>query len=129
MKLNYDRANEKIKAWAGPLNVLSRLRASMDALGIRHTAYSKSPQAAQKALKDSYRKSDGLIQRISYQIPRHMIFVHKGVGKGTPITAVGSTKRKAKPWFNPVIESNIGDLADIVANELGDEIVNNILIK
>jgi len=129
MKLNYDRANERIKGWAGPLNVLTKLRVAMDTLGIKHSANSKSPQAAQKALKDSYRKSDGLIQRISYQIPRHMIFVHKGVGRGTPIDKVGTTGRKAKPWFNPVIEANIDDLGDIVANELGDEIVNNILIK
>jgi hypothetical protein len=58
-----------------------------------------------------------------------MIYVHKGVGRGTPIEKVGQTTRKPKPWFNPVVEKRIDELADIVAEEIGDSFLNNLLIK
>jgi hypothetical protein len=58
-----------------------------------------------------------------------MIYVHKGVGRGTTIDQVGSTNRVAKPWFNPVIERKIDELADIVAEEIGSEIINKLLIR
>jgi hypothetical protein len=58
-----------------------------------------------------------------------MVYVHKGVGRGTPIEKVGQTKRKAKEWYNPVIDRRIDELGDIVAEELGAAIVNNLFIK
>jgi hypothetical protein len=85
--------------------------------------------AAQRALTVRTPKKSGIISRISYTIPRHMIYVHKGVGRGTKIDQVGNTNRKAKPWFNPVIDANINKLADTVAEELGTEIINKMLIK
>lgn len=58
-----------------------------------------------------------------------MVYVHKGVGRGTPIEKVGQTNRKAKEWFNPVIDRRIDELADVVAEELGAALINNLLIK
>ena len=101
----------------------------MDDLGIRHASYSTSKVAAQRALTVRTPKRNGIIGRISYSIPRHMIFVHKGVGRGTKISQVGNTNRKPKPWFNPVVDANIDKLADTVAEELGTEIINKMLIK
>ncbi len=127
MSINYDKANEKIDGWG--TDVLGQLKTEIDAQGIRHSKKSDSPKAARESLTKTNRKNDGLIERISYRMPRHMVFVHKGVGRGTPIEKAGTTKRKAKPWFNPVIEKNIDRLADVVAEELGSAIVNNLLIK
>lgn len=126
-KINHDIANARIDNWG--TDRLQDLKNEIDALGIKHASYSSSPRAARAALTKTNRKADGLINRISYRIPRHMIFVHKGVGRGTPIDKVGTTSRKAKPWFNPVIEKHIDELADIAAEELGSSIVNNLLIK
>jgi hypothetical protein len=58
-------------------------------------------------------------------MPRSAIFLHKGVGKGHPI----SNPRTAKEWFSPVVDKNIEGLADIVANGGGNLIINNLNIK
>jgi hypothetical protein len=127
MAFNLDNANNRIQEWGS--DVESKLKARILDLGIRHRANSPSSRAAVNSLRTGFRKVSGLINRISYSIPRHMIFVHKGVGKGTPIEKVGQTNRIAKPWFNPVIDDKIEELADIVAEETGDAIINNLFIK
>jgi hypothetical protein len=103
--------------------------AEMNALGIVHLENSKSPVPAQQALKTSQRKNAGITNRVSFKMPRHMVFVHKGVGRGTKISQVGSTGRKAKPWFNPVIEKALPNLADIVADHSGTMVLNAVIIK
>jgi hypothetical protein len=103
--------------------------AQISSLGIVHRENSKSPVPAQQALKTSQRKKAGVTSRISFRMPRHMVFVHKGVGKGTKITQVGSTNRKPKPWFNPVIEKALPDLLDIVADHQGTMVLNAVMIK
>ena len=125
--VNYDMANQRIVGWSK--DTLVELRSEINNLGIRHMANSRSPQAAEKSLVARTPKKAGLVERVSYIMPRHMIYVHKGVGRGTKISQVGNTNRKAKPWFNPIIEKNIDALADIVAEELGSGILNNILIR
>jgi hypothetical protein len=127
MDINYDQANARIVGWSG--DTLVKLRSEINTLGIRHAANSRSPKAAEKSLVARTPKRSGLIERVSYIMPRHMIYVHKGVGRGTRISEIGNTNRKAKPWFNPVIEANIDGLADIVAEEMGSAIINNILIR
>lgn len=125
--VNFDVANAKIVSWAK--DTQGKLVQSIRDQGIRHSDRSKSPKAAERSLTVRTPKRQGLISRVSYSIPRHMIFVEKGVGRGTTISQVGNTKRVAKPWFNPVIEANIDALADIVAEETGDVIINNLLIR
>lgn len=127
VELDFSRTNGKIVGWSK--ETLAKLRAKISELGIRHAANSNSPKAAERSLAVRTPKRDGLIHRVSYSMPRHMIYVHKGVGRGTKITEVGNTKREAKPWFNPVIEENIDELATIVAEEMGSEIVNKLLIR
>jgi hypothetical protein len=127
VELDYSRINGKIVGWSK--ETLAKLRARINELGIRHAANSNSPQAAERSLAVRTPKRDGMIHRVSYSMPRHMIFVHKGVGRGTKISQVGNTKREAKPWFNPVIEENIDELATVVAEEMGAEIVNKLLIR
>lgn len=68
----------------------------------------------------------GLPTKMSFRFARHLVFVHKGVCKGMPIRRAGSGKRKAKEWFEPYIEKNIDELADIVAAGLGEHIVNSL---
>lgn len=127
VQIDYSKTNGKIVGWSK--EVLGKLKGRINELGIRHAANSNSPKAAENSLAIRTPKRYGLINRVSYCMPRHMIFVHKGVGRGTTIGQAGTTNRKAKPWFNPVIEENIDDLADIVAEEMGSEIVNKLLIK
>jgi hypothetical protein len=122
-----DAFNSDVNKWTKETK--SEVVSEIGALGIVHRENSKSPVAAQKALKTSQRKNAGLINRISFRMPRHMVFVHKGVGRGTKITDVGSTNRVAKPWFNPVIEKKLDELVDIVADHQGAMVLNAIMIK
>jgi hypothetical protein len=101
----------------------------MDALGIVHRSYSTSPVPAKKALRTGLRKKYGIVNRIGFRIPRHMVFVHKGVGRGTKISQAGSTNRKVKPFLNPVIDRNLDQLATIVADHGGTLIVNALMIR
>lgn len=125
--LTYDQTNKRITNWA--TKTKAQLIAEMQGLGIKHRKGSPSPKPAIQSIRQAIRKSGGLINRVGYKIPRHLVFVHKGVGRDTPIEKAGTTNRKAKPWFNPVIDKNMDELADIVAEEMGAAIVNNILIK
>jgi hypothetical protein len=123
----FDQANKRITNWAN--KVKQELVQEMGQLNIQHRKNSPSPKPAKQSVKQSTRKSGGLINRVGYNIPRHMVYVHKGVGRGTPIEKAGQTSRKAKQWYNPVIDRRIDELGDIVAEELGAAIVNNLFIK
>lgn len=101
----------------------------MDSLGIVHRENSTSPVPAQKALKTSEKKNAGVINKISFKFPRHMVFVSKGVGRGTKASQVGSTNRKPKDWFNGPIERRMDELTDIVADHHGTMVLNALLIK
>lgn len=125
--VNFDEANAQIAAWGK--SRVPELQQEMDRLGIRHSANSSSAKAARNSLRNTNRKNRGLINRISFSIPRHMVYVAKGVGRGTTASQVGTTNRRAKNWFNPVIDRNIDKLADIVAEEIGGALINNLLIK
>lgn len=127
MEPDFDITNAKIKLWGD--QTLGKLKAEFGNLKIEHRSYSPSPKAAVNSIVVRTPKSGGIISRVSYIFPRHMIYVHKGVGRGTKISEVGNTNRKPKPWFNPVVDANIDELADIVATEMGAAIVNNLLIK
>jgi hypothetical protein len=122
-----DAFNSDVSQWtrAAKEAVVSEISSQ----GIIHRENSKSPVAAQNAIKTAQRKKTGVTARISFKMPRHMVFVHKGVGRGTKITDVGSTNRKAKPWFNPVIEKKFPELVDIVADHQGTMVLNAVMIK
>lgn len=58
-------------------------------------------------------------------MPRSAVFLHKGVSRGHD----KNNPRKAKEWFQPVVDKNIDSLADIVSNGQGDLVVNALKIK
>ena len=122
-----DAFNQDVSSWSKKAR--QAMVSEMNALGIVHHEGSRSPVPAQQALKARVSKKDGTASRISFRMPRHLVFVHKGVGRGTKISQVGSTKRTAKPWFNPVVEQQLPELVDIVADHTGAMILNSIMIK
>lgn len=110
---------------------LHELIASFDKLNIVHRPASPSPYPARDILKAITAYRLGMPSKISFKFPRHMVFVHKGVGKGVPagIAGTSATKRQPKEWFNPVIEARIDKLATIAAENVADYIVADIGIK
>ncbi len=118
---------EDVKHWANKTK--SDAISKMDELGIQASSKSKSRVPLRRAIKASVRKKDGMPDRISFKLPRYAIMRHKGVGRGTKITDVGTTPRTPAPFLNPVIEQNIDELADIVAERQGNLIVNALTIR
>src|SRR5690625_4716827 len=115
-----EKINTDIKDWTKKAR--KNLRAEQRRLHIKHTPGSNWQRTG-------YRRSQGMISRISFKMPRHAIFVHKGVGRGTPISRVGQTKRRPKPWFNSVMDENLPELGDRIADDQADLIVNGIKIR
>lgn len=103
--------------------------------------------------KVSVKKYAGEASKIDFSMPYYMVFVHKGAGRGyggsktgeftsllggkrktntSSLGKMGTGKRKAKPFFNPVIEQLFPQLADIIANYHGDKVmakIEKILIR
>lgn len=98
-------------------------------------------------LKTSTRSYYGEVNRLQFNFPYYMVFVHKGAGRGyggvktglfsrgdgskgvtsrDSMGRMGTGKRVPKPWFNPVIEEKFPELADIITEYRGDQIALNI---
>lgn len=118
-----DQFNDDIKAWNN--KTYKGIIAEMDALGIEHRSYSRSPKPLQKSLTSKLRKQDGIVNRIGYQFPRHGIFVHKGVSRGHG----KANPRQRKEFLMPVVDKNFDELADIYLDGTGDLILNSLAIK
>lgn len=118
-----DNMNERIKQWDE--KDLNDLRSEMDRLGIQHSKNSPNKIPLRKALKSKLTQRNGLTNKIAYSMPVSSIFLHKGVSRGHP----KSNPREAKEWFNPVVDKNLDELADIVADEQGTMVINAINIK
>lgn len=116
MEGDISKYNADIQSWGKATG--TDLKAEEQRLNIKHSKGSNWHRA-------SFGRRGGMIYRVSFNMPRHAIYVHKGVGKGTPIGKVGQTNRKAKPWFNPVIEKRMDRLADAVAENQADLVVKS----
>lgn len=150
MPINFDKQNERVLDWASKME--SGLKGHSAALGITHRANSPSPGSSVDKIKHRERYRTGVVEVISFKFPRSLIWPHKGAGKGRggllgsvwydklgirrttnpkSLGSMGTGGRMAKPWFNDTIEGSGGveELANIVAEESGDAIVNNLLIK
>lgn len=91
------------------------------------------------AIRYLVRNYFGMANRIQYKMPRHLVFVHKGVGRGWPASRVADRAaawsaasgegRKPKPWFNPIVEKRIQELANIAAQNNAEVAAKRLMIK
>jgi hypothetical protein len=98
-------------------------------------------------LKGSTKSYMGEKNKISFTFPYYMVYVHKGAGRGyggiksgeftnkfggKSITSLaskgkmGTGRRVAKPWFNPVIEEAFPQLEQIITDYRGEKMILNI---
>ncbi len=101
------------------------------------------------SIKISYGRRYGDIERIGFKFMRHLIFVHKGAGRGMGgskgsswVTSSGQRKktnqrslgkmnrgnRLAKRWLSPVLDREVPKLADEVMRANLNAVVNAIEI-
>lgn len=149
-ELSFEKQNERIVDWANK-NV-NRLKGKSNSLGIVHRTDSPSSGSSVTKITDRFGYKKGAIERVSFRFPRQMIWTFRGAGKGQgglkgstwigpdgerkrtnpkSFGKMGTRNRRAKDWFNSVMDDarGVDELATIVAEETGDAIVNNILIK
>lgn len=121
--------NTTVQDWGR--KVRSELRSSVKASVKKDTQLSSS-------IRVSYRLKRGELCAIGFSFAREGAWIHYGAGKGyggdgsrtqwydrngnvrqanrDSLYKAGTGARKQINWFNPVIEANIEELADIVAN-------------
>lgn len=116
-----EKVNAVVKGWKDETH--TELKGQFTKLDIRHVERSPSQTAAVKILRSVVGYSFGLASKVGVKFPKHMVFVHKGVGRG------GEGNRKKKEWFNPVMDKQVEKLADDLAEEHADLAVNAINIK
>jgi hypothetical protein len=150
MAIDLTRQNDRVIDWAN--RSVGRMKSGGNALGIVHRSNSPSPGSSLDKIADKFRYKDGVIEVISFRFPRSLVWPHKGAGKGmggskgstwtdqqgnrhttkaSSFGKAGTGSRRPKPWFNQAVEGATGveELATIVAEETGDAISNNLLIK
>lgn len=120
--MEFDKINTRIKELSRESKMA--LVQEQRKLGMKHSTSDPLTDIKTRVSYDA-----GLANRVRYKFKKSGIYVHKGVGKGTPIDKVGQTNRKAKPWFNPVIEKYADLMMEEVADEWVDVAFNKILIK
>jgi hypothetical protein len=119
--------NQEVKGWGK--NTLSKIKSSGKDQGIQHRTNSKSDGSSIEAIKLSTAAKDGKIFRIRFVIRRHLVYVAKGVGNGTPIEKVGTTSRKPKPFLGDPIENSLPELTQIAAEHYGQNLINRLAEK
>lgn len=139
--------NKEVRSWSNETKRKMKLRTLQLVLNIG-PGHDRQTVAVKNYL--------GEASKIQFSFPYYMVFVHKGAGRGyggkktglfsTPqgskfskrktnprsMGKMGTGKRKAKPWFNPVLEERFPQLAAIVSEYHGGEAfdkIQKILIK
>jgi hypothetical protein len=152
IEISTEEYNKRIAAWTTSTGM--KIRAAIKSLT------SKGKGDLLRSLQGKNDRRFGDIDRIAYHFVRHGVFLHKGVGRGyimsggtvirgykpgkvmtamalnknrevKPVILSGAINRKPIEWFNPVVQSSVEKLADIIAEMRADQVVNatKIFIK
>jgi hypothetical protein len=135
--------NEAVMKWQRSL--AARLRATISV---------KSMAIAKDLKPNTYTDEYGIINRLGFSFPRHGIYIHKGAGRGqggyigskwnkiktingiavstgiirhTNPESLGKQdegNRHAFRWFDPIVESRLPELADIVSEHFSAMVID-----
>lgn len=142
--MSVENYNKDVNQWAGATKRKLKLK-------VMQLVAHRGPGLKQQ--KVSVKKYLGEASKIDFAFPYYMVFVHKGAGRGyggnktglftqsngrkgktnpNSMGRMGTGKRQAKPWFNPVLEEQFPALAELIANYHGQKVIaqlQKILIK
>jgi hypothetical protein len=123
------------------------------------TKYQRNEDKLVNSIGRKIYMASGLAEGIGFKIERHGVFVHKGVGRGyimeggvvirgyrtesglkkqaknstrsvaSKQKTTGTMNRHPAPWFNPVIENTVPELADKIAVINADAVINELHAK
>lgn len=81
----------------------------------------KDTGEATRRTESRTKKKNNEIEKVSFRIPRYVVFVTKGVGRGR---GINSGKTKPNPAFNDVLNEEIPELTKLVTDNFHDRILN-----
>lgn len=118
-----DEFNSKLQQWGTTVNA---------DLGVSIGTHGIGGKKLPRSLRNTYYYNYGMIDRLGFTFRREGVYIHKGVGRGYNMrggVVVKTSKtlgfnRKPKPWFNPVVESHIPALQEIVKGYFDSAIIN-----
>jgi hypothetical protein len=131
---NIDGHNEVIKAWKSM--VTRKLKTSahwFEGKGSMVMRGDRKEKQLWKSIRGRTHEDHGAVDRVTFLFERHGVFIHKGVGRGYQMsgnsvirTAKGPQEkaRVAVEWFNPVLNENLPELANKLAEINADAIIN-----
>jgi hypothetical protein len=123
------------------------------------TKYQRNEDKLVNSIGRKIYMASGLAEGIGFKIERHGVFVHKGVGRGyimeggivirgyktlsgikkkannsnrsvaSKQKTSGTMNRHPAPWFNPVLENTVPELADKIAVINADAVINELHAK
>lgn len=105
-----------------------KLKDKIRALNMKHISRPENAEPLTQ-ITNKFSEQSGMINRIRFVFKRSGVFVHKGVGRGTKASQVGTTKRVAKEWFNPIVEEFADELVEKVADANVEIIFDKLKIK
>lgn len=126
--MSIDKIDPIVKRWSARTRNI--LKSSISSAGIR--TYSGQ---LNKGIAYSIARRYAIPWKISFNFPKHGIFVEKGVGRGYPIGRVGQasadakSRRHPKPWFNPVMEGQLPLLANDMNLQIAKDAIQHVKIK
>lgn len=148
--MDYTQYNDKMKAAAKALAADVKTKAG--SFGITHRPNSPSASSSIAKITSSTRQKLGAVSSLGIKFPRHLVFVHKGAGKGRGGTKgsrwkdkfgqtqktnprsfgkMGTGGRTEKPFIDAALNgpNGIDNIAAIAATELGAFVTGNLFIK
>lgn len=105
--------NNLITEWAKP--TIDQVNALKKSLGIKHH---RNQDPIKSKIK--FKRRAGEIHVISITMSKGDIMSHKGEGKY-------KESRTSKPFYTPVVEVRVPELADSLAESIGDVICGNLV--
>lgn len=138
-KLIDSALNGEIRVWTGKTSALAR--SEMRKYGIGRGYLKNSTEGINSFKGKVYSDKLGEASHIGFGMKKHMVFVHKGVGRGYPVTktytaqasealsATGRHVRYEKPFLNPILDKQVPILADTVVSYVADAAVRGFEIK
>jgi hypothetical protein len=119
--VDYERVNKIIEEETK--QCVADLKAEQRRLGMKH-----GPDPLTE-IRTRISKNSGIAVRVRIGFKRSGVFVHIGVGRGTTRAQVGSTNRKAKEWFNPIVEKYADKIVERLADEWAEMIFDIVCDK
>ena len=131
--------NTEVTAWSKDTN--RKVKLEVQRLTLKYSGQGYAQQ------KSAVKKYGGEASKITFAFPYYMVFVHKGAGKGyggsisrkftnkaggksntkaSSMGKMGTGKRVAKPFFNPVVENAFPILADVIGEYHGNKVIAKI---